>query len=212
MAVPGLRTALRCLSHPLAWFSIVVLVLNDHVFKVAAPSWLTGKLSDFAGLFFFPYLLAVALSLLLDRVNGPVRRTGAVAFALTASLFALAKATPWGNALVMDLLLRAFALPTSIVLDPTDLVALLSLWPAWLLWRRNELCEHAPARPVPRGAWLALAAGALASVATSPCPPLPIMTYIVVRDGTCSNARALHPPTTLAPTRSRSTRAGARAR
>jgi len=55
-----LHIALRCLRHPATLISISLLLFNDHVLKIAAPSPLTGKLSDFAGLFFFPFLLAAA--------------------------------------------------------------------------------------------------------------------------------------------------------
>lgn len=44
-------------AHLAALVALFVLVLNDHVLKYAAPSTLTGKLSDFAGV----YLLAVVL-------------------------------------------------------------------------------------------------------------------------------------------------------
>ncbi len=54
------RNSLRCLQHPATWLSIALLLVNDHVLKVLYPSWITGKLSDFAGLFFFPFLLALA--------------------------------------------------------------------------------------------------------------------------------------------------------
>jgi hypothetical protein len=37
--------------------AIVLLVLNDHVFKALWPGWITGKLSDVAGMVFFPLLL-----------------------------------------------------------------------------------------------------------------------------------------------------------
>ena len=40
--------------HPVALAAIAVLVVNDHVLKSAYPGWLTGKLSDIAGLVFFP--------------------------------------------------------------------------------------------------------------------------------------------------------------
>ena len=48
------------LCHPLPIAAVLVLTLNDHVLKGSGllPGWLTGKLSDFAGLFFFPLLLA----------------------------------------------------------------------------------------------------------------------------------------------------------
>ncbi len=45
------------LTHPVAIAAIVLLLLNDHWFKHAWPSPLTGKLSDFAGLIFFPLFL-----------------------------------------------------------------------------------------------------------------------------------------------------------
>ncbi|MDO6432910.1 hypothetical protein Q4E93_20040 [Flavitalea sp. BT771] len=37
---------------------LLVLALNDHYLKAAYPGWLTGKLSDFAGLLIFPLFLA----------------------------------------------------------------------------------------------------------------------------------------------------------
>ena len=37
--------------------AVAVLVSNDHVLKQHFPGLITGKLSDFAGLFFFPLFL-----------------------------------------------------------------------------------------------------------------------------------------------------------
>src|SRR5690242_20127817 len=47
------------LLHPLPLAAVAVLAINDHLLKGAGvlPGWLTGKLSDIAGLFFFPLLL-----------------------------------------------------------------------------------------------------------------------------------------------------------
>jgi hypothetical protein len=45
------------LLHPLSLLSIGVLLLNDHLLKQMMPGWITGKLSDIAGLVFFPLLL-----------------------------------------------------------------------------------------------------------------------------------------------------------
>jgi hypothetical protein len=47
-----------------SWIAaLALLVLNDHVLKHAGvlPGWLTGKLSDFAGLYVAPALLASLL-------------------------------------------------------------------------------------------------------------------------------------------------------
>src|SRR5210317_531581 len=49
------------LTHPLFLGALLALILNDHLFKAVYPSWLTGKLSDFSGLFVFPVFLAVVL-------------------------------------------------------------------------------------------------------------------------------------------------------
>ena len=49
--------------HPLPLLAVGLLWLNDHWLKVTYPSWLTGKLSDFAGLFFFPLFLCAVINL-----------------------------------------------------------------------------------------------------------------------------------------------------
>lgn len=71
----SLSISLRCLSHPITFLSICLLLLNDHVLKQIAPSHLTGKLSDFAGLFFFPFLLAIVISLPFDLTNTPLAKS-----------------------------------------------------------------------------------------------------------------------------------------
>jgi hypothetical protein len=48
------------LLDPLFWLALLLLVLNDHVLKAAAPGFITGKLSDVAGLAVAP-VLAVSL-------------------------------------------------------------------------------------------------------------------------------------------------------
>jgi len=57
------RIGLTALGHPITLASVALLILNDHVLKRSVPSALTGKLSDFAGLFFFPYLVIALASL-----------------------------------------------------------------------------------------------------------------------------------------------------
>lgn len=47
------------LLHPVAIMALVLVIFNDRVLKVDYPSELSGKLSDFAGLVYFP-LFAVA--------------------------------------------------------------------------------------------------------------------------------------------------------
>jgi hypothetical protein len=66
-----------------------------------------------------------------------------------------------------------------IVRDPTDLMALATLWPAWRLWR------FVAVRPEARAdrSLLALGLASLAALATAPCPPqLPVRQVLVVED------------------------------
>src|SRR5690606_28492776 len=55
--VRGAREPAMALLHPVTLLSLVVLVLNDHWLKRVAPSVLSGKLSDFAGLVLAPLVL-----------------------------------------------------------------------------------------------------------------------------------------------------------
>jgi hypothetical protein len=155
----------RDLLHPLPLAAVALLVFNDHVLKASgwAPPALTGKLSDVAGLFFFPILL-------FTLTHPPRVRRAWVAVAaagLTAVVFAAIKLDVRANALA------AWALG-SCALDPTDLLALPMTGLAALFCLRRE---HAPeGRRLARTA--AMVVASLASVATSrayrpPCPAVP---------------------------------------
>lgn len=180
-AMKTFAVALHAFKHPLALSSIGLLLLNDHVLKAAVPSWLTGKLSDFAGLFFFPFLLAAILALPLEGLRLPPRRIMALSCGFTALWFALIKTAP-----VVNEATEAFASwlvggPTQIVLDPTDLIALVVLAPAWRLWSHLE--QMPSARPPGKLAYAALGLAALASIATSPCMPPSKVVRVVAFEG-----------------------------
>jgi hypothetical protein len=165
-----LDVSLRCLTHPFTWLAVAILLVNDHILKTLAPSWLTGKLSDFAGLFFFPFVLAALLSLPLDRLCVSPRRAGRLVILSTGLSFALLKLAPEINLLASEALSRVVGYRTTFSLDPTDLLALSMLLPAWWLWNR-------PAQVMQRRiGWMALAIGAAASLASStPSPQLGIV-------------------------------------
>jgi hypothetical protein len=172
--VKTFRTGLSSLAHPAALAAIALVLLNDHVFKRYFPSDLTGKLSDFAGLLFFPLLLSAFIGLFEHRP----RRAACWGFALTALVFAAIKLLPsaagWASA-VLGWLLGG---NVRITPDPTDLAALIMLLPAWHLWR------IAPHRQYDRRlVYAALVAGTLASVATSPCMPPTLITRLAQADG-----------------------------
>ena len=88
--------------------ALVVLLINDHVLKDAFPGVVTGKLSDFAGLFAFAVFFASAAP-----------RRAAMICCASGAVFAWWK-SPWSQTVVE-------ALQLSRVVDWTDLTALIVL-------------------------------------------------------------------------------------
>ena len=150
--------------HPVVLGSVVLLVLNDHVLKARWPSWWTGKLSDVAGLIFFPWVLVslweVARS--IPRASPGVVRTCAVLTALVFSAIQVSTAASevwqWTlGALQWPLvngwreLLREAPRglhPVAHVADLGDLLALPALVLAvWLGERRTPGCAGLRSRP-----------------------------------------------------------------
>ncbi|MDF2093759.1 hypothetical protein P0Y31_15520 [Knoellia sp. 3-2P3] len=156
------RQALRWLGAPPTLLALAVLALNDHVLKQAAPSVVTGKLSDVAGLVVAPPLLAVGLALLR------VPRPAGVSLVATGVGFVLVKTTEGG----VDAANALWSLlwPTRILRDPTDLVALpallLAAWVAGALRRPTSPGRHSLGLALGS---LALPFAVVATAATSPC-------------------------------------------
>lgn len=94
---PGDR--LEALLHPAPLLMLLLLVLNDHVLKVHAPGWLSGKLSDVAGLALLPFvLLALAdlAAMASPRILPPGRRVAFGIALLTIAAFTVIQATDLG--------------------------------------------------------------------------------------------------------------------
>jgi hypothetical protein len=106
---PPLRLSL---AHPAFVLALALLLANDLVLKAAFPGWVTGKLSDVAGLFVLPYFLAWLW---------PARRRGwhiAVALAFVAwklpvsrPFVAMWNAAPWFDIARVEDLTDLLALP-----------------------------------------------------------------------------------------------------
>lgn len=133
------------LTRPAALVALIVLISNDHLLKGSGllPGWLTGKLSDFAGLYLFP--------ILVFSLVGRARFVGIA----TALGFASVKLVPAVNAFVGS----AWG---PMRMDPTDLLALPMVWLAVRSRSRNT------ARPNPLGFRIAVTlASVIACIATS---------------------------------------------
>lgn len=142
LAVPG-----DGLLHPAVLAAISLLILNDHVLKPIAPGVVTGKLSDLAGLLFFPLLLVAAWEVgtaTVTRWRGPTRRPLVLAVVATCLAFIAVKTLPAATSLFSSTLgwiqwLAAVVVhwfggtpapaqwAVAVAQDPTDLVALVSL-------------------------------------------------------------------------------------
>jgi hypothetical protein len=184
------------LLHPLALLSVGLLVLNDHFLKAAVPGPVTGKLSDGAGLLFFPLLLTsifeIAAAILLRQV--PSRRLSVGgASVVTVVTFVAVKTTTIGAGVFgwslgsaqwlasLGPLTGRMAEPAAVIADPSDLIALPAVLAAWWIGtagfatrprgRSPKAIQAVSARtyPTPRALLVMIAAG-LATVATSQAP------------------------------------------
>ncbi len=164
---PVLKKALACMSHPLTIGAVLLLFLNDHFLRHFWPSWLTGKLGDFAWLFFFPFITAAFLAWLLPaRLQARQQWVGGLAFTLVGSVFFLAKTLPVFREDFLKVLESIFRFPIAISDDVTDLVALLSLVPALWLWEKSQAVSPKMLRP----GLVLLASGVLLTMANMPQP------------------------------------------
>ncbi|WP_433933118.1 hypothetical protein AB3662_02830 [Sorangium cellulosum] len=152
----------RSLLHPLWFGALALLVLNDHALKGSGllPGWLTGKLSDFAGLLVAPAVLAALL-----RVSS--RRGFLGAHLATGAVFSAIKLAPEA-ARAVEALMALTPLPWRITVDPTDLIALPVLFLSYRALGEAAQGPEPARQPVAHR--LALMAGSLACVATSRAP------------------------------------------
>ncbi len=183
---PTFERALTLLAHPLTLGALALLLLNDHVLRRLWPSWVTGKLGDFAWLFFAPFALATVIAWVLPhRMKRHEQVTFAAAFGLTGLIFGLIKWLP----AIHGMAIRIFAdagMPLSLRRDPTDLLALPALVLAYWLWYRTVSAPMDQPRLFPAKGLIALPLAALLTIANSPAPELGIGCIQVLPDGSIS--------------------------
>jgi hypothetical protein len=177
---PFAAASLAALTHPISLAAIAVLLLNDHLLKHAVPSTLTGKLSDFAGLYFAPYVsLAVVFAVLsVRRRSWPGHAIAAATYCAIGLLFTVLKTSADASDIFITAVSAMTGVRISFVTDPSDLLALSSMPVSFALWARQlprEPLERSRARLSLRAVALSLAG--IAIVATS-SPPAPSVTSI----------------------------------
>lgn len=142
---------LTLLLRPVPLAALIVLAINDHVLKGGGllPGWLVGKVSDFAGLLFFPLLLVTLWNLACEGVNTLVGRTHLLASPTSTQLvtacimtgmgFSAVQIHPAVAELYRDVthwVLSLTGATASVTMDPTDLMALPSLLVAFFAGQR----------------------------------------------------------------------------
>jgi hypothetical protein len=144
---------LTLLVRPVPLLSLALLGVNDHLLKGSGllPGWVTGKLSDVAGMIYFPLLLVTGLNLagwLLGKATtrpprwaSPNLRQVTIACVATAVFFSAVQVSP----AVKDVYARATALLSvwsdapyaTVTMDPTDVLAAPAVLIAWWQARRS---------------------------------------------------------------------------
>lgn len=146
------RVRADVLVAPWLWLSIGVLAVNDHLLKASHPGWLTGKLSDVAGV----AMLALAGAAITGR-RWPVLAVGAGFIALKSVPGVASLAAP--------------VLGGETLRDPSDLLALAVLVPIWRWLATEPGCDKQPgpgtAGPVAAGLVAGLQVVGLAAVVAS---------------------------------------------
>jgi hypothetical protein len=160
------------LLHPAVLIALCVLVLNDHLLKAAAPGLITGKLSDLAGMAFFPVLVVAAWEVglaVLGRWREPTMCPPVAAILATGIAFVAVKTTPigasafgWALGALQWLLASPMRLatgvgpaqpvPSIVVVDPTDLIALPMLLVPLFVARQRARDTATPGSVRPSGA------------------------------------------------------------
>lgn len=174
--IPGLRM----LRHPLFITAVGLLLVNDHYLKTHFPSFVTGKLSDVAGLFVAAVWAAALLGSSFRSARALQGLLAGIAgmfslLQLEAVLAGIAAACDWLN------------LPRpNLVADPTDLAALAVLPLAYDFIRRQtapEMLTASPASPRRLPAYLMLLIAAAAMIATSFVSRYQVQTPVTLAGG-----------------------------
>jgi len=161
------QKAVYLLSRPVSLLALVLLFLNDHVLRVLWPSWITGKLGDFAWLFFAPFALVALLALLIPRsVREHEKLVGLLAFGIVGTAFFLGNSFVVTHGFILAVVDGLIPFPVQIIRDPVDLIALVVMVPAWRMWQSEAL---QPSVGRARGALLVSVAACL-TIANAPMP------------------------------------------
>ncbi len=116
-------------THPLPMAAVALTALNDHWLKYRFPGFLTGKISDFSGVFYFPiFLLALEVMLCrlepLKRLQKSIRtKENLLLLILFTDLLMVIVKLHAPSARAIEHFFAAYFFKIQLTQDPTDLIA-----------------------------------------------------------------------------------------
>jgi len=111
------------IGHPLFIICVLTLIINDWYLKPEFHNNLTGKLSDFVGLFAFPYLLSILYPKSSDKIH------------LGTVLLFIGWKSEFSQPLID--LVNEFGIPINRTIDFTDNIALISIFISYFALKSN---------------------------------------------------------------------------
>ena len=134
------------LFHPIVLGTMFLYFVNNLLFKKYWPSLLTGKLSDFTWLFFTPIVICSLATWIIPPKFVKNAHIDTIIWLGTGFLYTLVKVVPLVNSFVINTISKT-GVPVAIVIDPTDLLALISLLISFYFWRTTYSWSRGPSLP-----------------------------------------------------------------
>lgn len=150
--LPSLLARMSQLLHPAFLIALGLLIANDWLFKPMFHNALTGKLSDFAGVFAFAYFWSVVAG----RKHAAIHVLVGIAFAIWKSPLSQPAIDAWNALRIM---------PIARVVDAGDLIALLVLPLSWRIVSMPRAIARSDAESSPTSQVAKLSVACIALVA-----------------------------------------------
>ncbi len=127
------------ISHPLTIATLILLIINDNYLKQMYGNAITGKISDFCGLYFFPLFLLASVTIIIRIVRSknnyePSWPHLLIIIIITYSFFAGIQLSEH-LARFYESLLHPLGFPAKVTRDLTDLIAFISIVPLYIFNR-----------------------------------------------------------------------------
>ena len=123
------------LFHPIVLGTIFLYFANNLIFQQLWSSELTGKISDFAWLFFAPIVVCSLATWIIPPQVVRKKNIDGFIWLVIGLFFTAVKIVPFANTFIVGTIEKSFGFPITLVFDPTDLWALVSLVIGFYFWR-----------------------------------------------------------------------------